>query len=124
MYSAQGAPAELLARWRAGEFELLISNALIDELAVAFRRPKIQRRVSEDQADRLVDALRSAAQIVPDVPPVNARSRDPDDDYLLGLAQSAGAILVTGDKDLLALSGLPIETPAAFLRRLAAPSER
>jgi putative PIN family toxin of toxin-antitoxin system len=110
----------LLARWRAGEFELLISEALVAELAAALRRPKIQRRVTEDQAERLVDALRSAAQIVPDVPPMGARSRDPDDDYLLGLAQSAGAILVTGDKDLLAMRGLPIESPASFVRRLEA----
>src|SRR5260370_27920978 len=47
------------------------------------------------------------------------RSRDAGDDYLLALASSNSAIVVTGDRDLLALSGeFPIYSPSAFLHML------
>ncbi|CAN5507892.1 hypothetical protein BH23CHL10_BH23CHL10_06220 [soil metagenome] len=51
-------------------------------------------------------------------PPIHAR--DPDDDYLLGLAAACGAILVSGDQDLLELAALdrPIHAPASFLTLL------
>lgn len=46
-------------------------------------------------------------------------SRDPDDDHVLGCALAASAdVLLTGDKDLLALHpfhDIPIVTPATFL---------
>ena len=57
-----------------------------------------------------------------DDPPAPARrSRDPGDDYLLALAESAVAILVTGDQDLLDVKGLPVRSPRAFQEALPAP---
>jgi predicted nucleic acid-binding protein len=47
------------------------------------------------------------------------RSPDPDDDYLLALAVSRQAFLVTGDQHLLGMGAdLPILTPAQFLLEL------
>jgi predicted nucleic acid-binding protein len=47
------------------------------------------------------------------------RSPDPDDDYLLALAVSRRAFLVTGDQHLLGIrADLPILTPAQFLLEL------
>lgn len=44
------------------------------------------------------------------------RSRDPDDDYLVALASSAGAALISVDKDLLVLAGdFPVFAPRDFL---------
>ena len=44
-------------------------------------------------------------------------SPDPGDGYLLALAVSQNAVLVSGDSHLLALgTALPIHPPAAFLR--------
>ncbi len=53
-----------------------------------------------------------------------AVSRDPDDDYLVALAQSANVDhLVSGDKDLTSLATLspPVLLPAEFLDLLAPP---
>jgi putative PIN family toxin of toxin-antitoxin system len=51
--------------------------------------------------------------------------RDPKDDKFLELAVHGRAdVIVTGDADLLALHpfhGIPVETPAAFLRRIGRP---
>jgi predicted nucleic acid-binding protein len=58
-------------------------------------------------------------RLVPDPEASARRSADPDDDYLLALAEAERAILVSGDQHLLALaSELPILTPRAFLKAL------
>jgi predicted nucleic acid-binding protein len=49
-------------------------------------------------------------------------TRDPDDDYLVGLARSTAAdALVSGDRDLtdLTLGDVRLLTPRAFLDQLA-----
>jgi predicted nucleic acid-binding protein len=47
------------------------------------------------------------------------RSVDPGDDYLLALAQTASAVLVSGDRHLLPLGGgLPVRSASAFLESL------
>jgi predicted nucleic acid-binding protein len=51
--------------------------------------------------------------------PSSVRSPDPGDDYLLALAASEHAALVSGDEHLLGLADdLPIFSPARFLRIL------
>jgi len=53
------------------------------------------------------------------------RFPDPGDDYLLALAESEHAILVSGDQHLLTLADdLPIQTARAFLEQLDARPER
>lgn len=64
--------------------------------------------------------LRGQAELVsdPNDPPA-ARSPDPDDDYLIALAESAAAVIVSGDTDLLSLaSQIPVYQPATFLALL------
>jgi predicted nucleic acid-binding protein len=44
---------------------------------------------------------------------------DPGDDYLIALAATSGAALVSGDAHLLGLAEeLPVFSPAAFLKRV------
>lgn len=122
--SPSGAAAALVSRWRAGEFELVVSPALLDELSRVLTYPKIRRLVSRDEGAAVIAALRQHAIELPDPegpPPVSAV--DPDDDYLIALAAGAGAALVSGDRDLLELPGsLPVFTPAAFSAKLDAGS--
>ena len=47
-------------------------------------------------------------------------SRDPGDDYLLALARSTSALLVSGDKDLLGVKDAPVASPWSFLAKLNA----
>jgi len=74
------------------------------------------------EAGRLVNHIRRFAEFVAPLPTV-ARSADPDDDFLLALAEAGRAdYLVTGDKaGLLALRnhrGTRIVTARDFIRRL------
>jgi uncharacterized protein len=117
-----GAPAKLLAEVRAGEPELIASPLLLAELEGVLRREKFRRYVDLDAVGDYLDLLRRDAVIAPDPEgPPPLRSGDPDDDYLIGLAHSQKAILVSGDSHLLDLTGgAPILAPADFLAPRAA----
>jgi putative PIN family toxin of toxin-antitoxin system len=117
--SREGAPARLMAVWRQGRFELVVSAALLDELERVLAYPKIRRRLQEEDAAAFVALLRREPRAAdPAAPPV-IRASDPGDDYLIALAASAGALLVSGDAHLLDLVGrIPVSSPAAFLSEL------
>ncbi len=111
----------MLRALAAGEFELIASPALLDELERALSYPKLRLHISEGDAAELVRWVANMATVAVDPdsePPVH--SRDPDDDYLIALASAHRAALVSGDKHLLALQGdMPVFSPRAFLDLLA-----
>lgn len=111
-----GRPAELLRAARAGNFELIVSPLLLDELEGVLRREKFRRYVDLDGVTAYLDLLRSDARLAADPgtpPPI--RCADPDDDYLIALAHSQNAALVSGDSDLLELAKkIPVYSPAEF----------
>lgn len=119
LLSPSGSPAALVARWLAGEFELVVSEKLLAEVRRAFAYPKLRSRITDEEAMAFIDLLGRTATRVEDPATPPRRSRDPGDDYLLALAEATAAILVTGDQDLLALAGVPVLSPAAFLETLA-----
>jgi putative PIN family toxin of toxin-antitoxin system len=119
--SPRGTPADILRLLAEGEFELIASRVLLNELERALAYPRLRPHISEADAVELLRWVADSASVVvdPDAdPPV--RSRDPDDDYLIVLASTHRAALVSGDKDLLALEGeIPVFSPRAFLDLLA-----
>lgn len=120
LLSRSGPPAQLVERWLAGEFDLVVSELLLTEVARILDAPKLSARISTDDRIGLVTLLRELAETVADpegAPPL--RSADPDDDYLLALAAHQGAVLVTGDAHLLALAHrAPVYAPREFLAQL------
>ena len=119
--SRSGAPAQIVSRWLGGEFELVVSESLLAELERALAYPKLRSRVSPSEAAELVALLAHSAVVAPDPRAPVRRSSDPGDDYLLALAESERAVLVSGDRHLVELGGnLPVETPRAFLEALEA----
>jgi uncharacterized protein len=119
LISPTGAPSRLVTRWLAGDFELVVSDELLAELARALAYPKLRQRVTSEEAERYVELLDRAATHVIDPENAARRASDPGDDYLIGLAERASAVLVSGDAHVLALApSLPIRTPADFLAEL------
>jgi len=100
---------------------LIVSPALLNELERVLRYPKIAKRVNSAEASELLEVLRLHAELVDD--PAGAprvRSPDPDDDYLICLAEAASAVIVSGDTDLQGLANqIPVYSPAAFRTQLA-----
>ena len=120
LLAPRGAPAQLLSRWRDGEFELIVSDKVLAELERALAYPRVAERISAEDASEFVAFLRRAAKLASDPDVAVTRSPDPDDDYLIALAESQGAYVVSGDSHLLGLSQtLPVLSPREFLERLA-----
>lgn len=117
MLSPGGAPAELVSRWLAGDFELVVSEELLSELGRALGYPRLRSRIPADDAEQFVSRLRLLGRIAPDPPEPPRRSSDHD--YLLALAESTRALLVSGDGHLLQLAGdFPVRSARELLDAL------
>ena len=119
LLARESAPARLILRWLAGDFELIISDKLVSELTRALAYPKVRSRVTSAEASAFVEFLEANASRALDPRKTSVHSRDPADDYLLALAASCSAVVVSGDGDLLALRReFPIYSPTDFLATL------
>lgn len=120
LLSPRGTPAQLLRSWLDGAFDLVVSPALLDELGRVLAYPKVLSRITErERAAFLAILAEHASQVddANDAPTVG--SDDPDDDYLIAVAESGRAVLVSGDQHLLRLAEvLPVYSPAEFLSLL------
>ncbi|MBI2752553.1 MAG: putative toxin-antitoxin system toxin component, PIN family [Betaproteobacteria bacterium] len=100
--------------------QVLVSDATLTELADVLARRKFDRYVTLEDRMQFLRLLGSVAELVPIVYAIRA-CRDPKDDKFLALAVNGKAtLIVTGDKDLLALDpfhGVSIITPSAYLAR-------
>ncbi|MGH3025437.1 MAG: putative toxin-antitoxin system toxin component, PIN family [Gaiellaceae bacterium] len=121
LLSPAGNAAWLLHAAQEGEFELIVSVGLLAELERALAYPKLRRRIPAEDARGVLEWLSQLGTVTndPDARPT-VRSVDPEDDYLISLAESERAILVSGDKDLLDLAEqIPVLSPARFRDRLS-----
>jgi putative PIN family toxin of toxin-antitoxin system len=111
-------PAALIAAWRSGEFELVLSADILMEVERTLQKPYFSHRISNDQRLQLLTVLRRRSRIVRLTKRVSGVASHPADDLVLSAAVSAGArYLVTGDGPLLALGSLRrvrIVSPRAF----------
>ncbi len=90
----------VLEAWRAGRFQVVISESLLDELDHVWQRPRLKEHIDSKQAKRLLAQLRwRGVWVTPTtVPP---RCRDPQDHPVLAAAIDGFAnAIVTGDADL------------------------
>jgi len=114
-----GTPGRVLAAWSAGRFAMVLSPAILDEY----------RRVGHELGHRHPE-LRAAFEPVLTLIAMNAMivdapglagpvSVDPDDDKFLAAALAAQApVIVSGDRDLLEVSGwrgILVVSPRQFL---------
>lgn len=104
LINPHGRPAGLVDAWREARFALLSSRHQLLELGETARRPDLRAYLVPSQVGRIINDLRELAEILVHLPPVQ-RCRDPDDDFLLAMAEAGNAAyLVTGDRrDLLGL---------------------
>ncbi|HVR81834.1 MAG TPA: putative toxin-antitoxin system toxin component, PIN family [Luteimonas sp.] len=117
-----GTAARLRQAWQGGHCLPLVSTATAQELIRVLAYPKF-RLSADEQHELLADYLPYAASVrIPQAPPAVPACRDPFDLPFLHLAAAGKAdVLVSGDRDLLALAGqtrFAILTPAAFVATL------
>jgi uncharacterized protein len=118
LISPSSTSAQILTVWRDRKIAVVTAAEQIEEIARVTRYPKIRARLLPALAGRLVNRLRDVAIVVENLPTLDL-SPDPDDNYLLALAEVGQAqLLVTGDKPLLRLKRYKstlIVTPAVLI---------
>ena len=114
-------PGKIMAAWRHGSIEVVLSNFILEELRRVLPRLQSRHGLNKSEINDLVDSLSLLAETVePEAGLPEAALRDADDQPVLGTllaarSASGASYLVTGDKDLLALADrYPIITPARF----------
>lgn len=123
LISPNGAPSQLVQSAVAGRVTLVVSPALLDELANVLHRKKFRRWFSDEDADDFITAITLLGESAPDPSREHRRPlcRDPKDEYLLALAETADvSFLVSGDSDLLDITSgtVIVRNPAESLEIL------
>jgi putative PIN family toxin of toxin-antitoxin system len=122
LISPGGTTAGVLRAVLSDEVTAIVTPHLLEELSAVLERDKFRRWVSLADARTFVAALSDKADLRPDAGKPRRSARDPDDDYLVALAEETGAVIVTRDDDLLSLDLTPSAiTPRALLDLLEAP---
>jgi len=115
----RGRLAWLRPHWASRAVEAVASRETVAELIAVLAYPKFGLSRAEVQ-DLLADYLPYVKVIDATAAP-GPRCRDPGDQKFIDVAVAAGAdVLVTGDRDLLALRGkvgFAIETPGEYAKR-------
>ncbi len=97
-------PYKLVHAWLDGRFELVSSDAQLEELRRVSRYEQVRRHFEPAEIGWLINRIRERAFLLKRLPKVDVAD-DPGDNYLLAMAAASQAeYLATGDKsDLLAL---------------------
>ncbi len=117
----------LRGAWRQGRIRPLVSCETTAELIRVLAYPKFALS-ADDQRELLDDYLPYCESVdAPATPAAIPECRDPFDRFFLYLALAGEAdVLVTGDADILALTGtftVPILSPGSFRRKLSDEEE-
>jgi putative PIN family toxin of toxin-antitoxin system len=118
-----GTVGPVLLRLRQGDYTLLYSRSLLEELLDVLNRPRIREkyRLTDQDIGTVVGLLLLRGEAVTPGARITA-CRDPKDDKFLEAAVAGHAdVIVSGDEDLLTLhpyAGIPIVPPRAFLQML------
>lgn len=118
----ESTPGELLRRWRARAFTLVVSEPILTELIRTFTNPYFSSRLSPADIAAALARLQTDARIQPLTVEVTGVATHPQDDAILATALSARApYLVTGDMPLRTRgvsAGTQLLSPRQFLELL------
>ena len=120
-------PGKILAAWRHGSVDVLLSDYILEELRSVLPRLVQRHGLTLLEIDDLVDSLSIMSDIIDPSTIAEPLLRDANDQQVLGtllaaMREARADYLITGDKDLLVLSDrYPILTPAQFWGKHAGP---
>jgi putative PIN family toxin of toxin-antitoxin system len=117
-----GQPRAVLDAWAAGRFELVLSPSILDEYVRTCDRLGTSHEGLRYEA--ILATIIGHGTLVADAIAPGPITADPDDDKFMSCAQGHGAVVVSGDKHLLNVSGwegVPVMRPHDFLAHLERP---
>ena len=117
--NADSPPSAIVRAWRAGRFELLVSDAVISEASRTFTKPYFARRLTLEEATNAIQLLVTHAVWTEVLNVLSGVATHPEDDLVLSAAVDGDAdYVVTGDLKLQRLGTLgscQICSPAEFV---------
>jgi len=117
-----GTAGQMLDALLSQDIDILLSEATFAELVSRLDRPKFDRYREPQAWNLFLSELVELALWHEDAGTADGISRDADDDKFLALAVTGQAnAIISGDKDLLELvnhAGIPVMTPAQYLRQI------
>jgi putative PIN family toxin of toxin-antitoxin system len=123
----RGAPSDVVKLWRAGRFDLIVSEHLLGELTRTLMKPYWQTRFTAERIDGAIELAHTEARLADPLPVVRGVATHWQDDRVIATALAGSAnYLVTGDKELLRLKSyrtVRIVAPLEFLEFLRAEDE-
>jgi putative PIN family toxin of toxin-antitoxin system len=118
LLNPRGPAGECLARGAKGEFAIVLSDYVVEEILELPAKLPAKFAITEQKVTFLLDELMPTALLVPDVPHVFDQPVDPDDSAYVDLAVAAGAkLIVSRDRHLLGLIDPRKPWSAEFRRR-------
>ena len=117
----RGHPAQIMNAWREGDFELVTSPPVLDDLRRVLAYPRLRKRHlwTDQEIEVFIDSIALAANLVTGELAVDAVSDDPSDNKVVACAIEGGAdYIVASDEHLTKLgsfSGIPIVAPRRFI---------
>lgn len=116
-------PGQILDGWRDGQFQLVVSEHIIDELERTLNKPYFRKHLTPKATTAFIDLLQSKATIIPITVKVKGIATHSEDDLVIAAAVSGKAdYLVTGDGPLLRkvgnYKGVKLISPNDFLEVL------
>jgi putative PIN family toxin of toxin-antitoxin system len=121
LISDKGNPAAIINSWLSGEFDILISQPILDELLRVTSYERIQNKYRKVKETRLEFAELIAKQgtWIEPVKTLSAVTRDKSDNvYLECAVEGEAQYIVSGDEHLLELGeyqGIIVLSPASFV---------
>ena len=119
--SSKGSPATILSYWREDRLELILSEAILQEVDRVMHHPRIQERyrLSEELIEQFLLLLREGGILVEPEEEVDAVEADASDNRYLECALAGhSTYVVSGDRHLLDLReyrGIQILAPREFV---------
>ena len=112
-------PGRVVAAWRSGSLEVVLSHFILEELRRVLPRLKHRHGLNDAEIADLIDCLAFEAELAEAATGAEPALTDAMDQPVLGTLKTAQADdLITGDKALLALAPkYPVVTPAQFWQR-------
>jgi putative PIN family toxin of toxin-antitoxin system len=126
----EGPPGQIIDRFlRGGAFEIVTSQAIVDEVLRALTYPKVRKYIRPGLDPELwFEDIVVLSHLVAGQNELEGASRDRDDDkYIAAAIEGRAGFVVAGDSDLLDLKeydGIRIMSPRAFLDLLRSTEAR
>lgn len=115
----RGAAAEVIERWLAREFRVIVSEHILNGAIRAWNNPWFRDRFARNEVERALYLLRTQAVVVTPVSGIHGVAPDAEDDLILATAVAGKAgYLVTGDRrfrDVGQYGPIAIRSPREFV---------